>query len=145
MADEIRDFKKQLDGFEHEIWSMEMNARALQEHRADFPRSWIDTAIENVNFRYLDPHQEDVQETLATLKQQQATLQHMIKHLQETYQLATEIRLLTMKVVGLLEQARREIESAEYNVELSQQSQDDAGASLKQAQAYIKAAKKACS
>ena len=144
MNDEIQGFKKQLDGFDQEIWSMGMNVRALQEHRADFPSAWIDTAIETVNRRYLDPHEDDTQETLTTLKKQQTMLHNMVTRLEEVHQLAAEIRLLVVQVDALLEQARRDKESAGYNIELSLRSQGDARAFLTQAQEHIAAAQTAC-
>jgi hypothetical protein len=99
---ESQSYNKEINQFEQNFWYFNQYSRVLQEYRDEIALCWNDSASQEINGRYLNPHREDSEKIQNNLKDQFAKLTEMNKHLSlissdldKTHKLSQEIEMLT--------------------------------------------------
>jgi len=100
---ESQAFNKELTQYEQSIWYFSQHSRILQEYRDEIAPGWEDSASQDINGRYLNPHREDTEKTQDHLKDHYAKLVEMTKQLEiissnmdAAYKLSQEVETLVL-------------------------------------------------
>ncbi len=94
------------------LWSMTQESRVLQELRKDIRGIWNDEAARELTNRYLDPHESEDQQMLATLHQQQDALAQSKHQLVSAENYARQAEEHAAVVADRLKSIEQEVTSA---------------------------------
>lgn len=111
-------YTKQLTQMVENLWYLQQRGRTLQEYRLDNHRRWDDEAARELNSRYFNPHEEDTQQVLQSLKQQHNKLNEAHSLLIFANDKAEEANKLSEEIAQLLDITQQEMQKSyiNYNV-----------------------------
>jgi hypothetical protein len=137
-------YEKQLAQMAETLWYLQQRSRILQEYRLDNHRRWDDEAARELNSRYFNPHEEDSEQILQSLKQQHATLNDAHARLILAANLALEANKLSAEISQLLDITQQELQKSYIDYDVYRENHAAATTLLPGIRALIFQADNAC-
>ena len=115
--DESTWYTKQRSQLEESLWQLKQRSRILQDCRSQSQKNWRDDAATAINQRFLNPHADDSEKSLAALTQQLSSLTESDRHFQQAAQLILEANKLSEEIEQLIEFCHQDMARghSEYN------------------------------
>ena len=101
------------------LWLMQQCSRELQDYRQDIRNDWDDEAANELNTRYLNPHEEDDQKMRKFLRAQHRGLESAAMQLSIANQRALEADKYSLEVQYFLELTQQDVARSYQSYEQS--------------------------
>lgn len=137
-------YTKQRSQMEDSLWELKQRSRVLQDCRQDMQGIWQDDSASEINNRYLRPHEDDNQNTLAALNKQLVSLQQSDGELELARKYGLEVDRLSEEVEKLLDFARQDISRSHSEYDAFQEQNSSARAELPIIMSLISQANSCC-
>lgn len=127
------------------LWFLGKRSQTLQHFRADIRGTWDDEAAKDLNLRYLNPHEEDNQQMLASLQYQQGQIHRTQTELEAAHQHSIKAEYHSQQVQQSLRHQVQESQQAYHCLGVATESYKNAQASLPAIEHLMHKANAACS
>ena len=129
---------------EEALWSINQQARVLQDLRRDIRLVWEDEAARELNGRYLNPHESDDLSMRQQMKEQVELVNQAHNKVREAKEFGQQAEDFAKTVCERTQFARQDLDSAYSNYDLYVQYNSDARSKFPIIQRLINQANDAC-
>lgn len=106
----------QLIEFENHFWSFNQTCKSLHEYRQEISSRWDDNAANEVNNRYLNPHEEDSGKSINHYQNQITQLLQLNKHLLNIESLIEKANKLSREIEILINFCKADIKKSYHSL-----------------------------
>jgi len=127
---ESQSFNKEINQFDQNLWYFNQYSRVLQEYRDEIAIGWDDSASQEINGRYLNPHRDDSEKVQNNLKDQFAKLAEMNKLLSFISSDMDRTHKLSQEIEMLIKYCKKDIKKSFITLEVSKEKKLDSRTTL---------------
>lgn len=110
---------REISSFEDYFWTYNQTFKSLMEYRQEIASGWDDNASKDVNNRFLNPHGEDSENSIAFFKEQINNLREMNNQLTIIESLIEKVNAISREIEILFNYANIDIKKSYYSLNTS--------------------------